>query len=656
MEQLAVHHFFHDAAHREVIAAKQSARAEDHHQDQHQRIDHHAVALEASGRLGQDGKDSRRQDGAEHRAHAAQNDHNKDLDGLHEAEGRRIEDAQIAGVQAASQTCESSGEGERHDLIISSLDAAALSSDLVITDSQDRAAMTGFHHGVDSKAGDDDTEEDVPVVGIFRDVFQALCAVEQLEAQHIVDVVQGDTDDLAEAQSQDGEVVTGQAKSRDADEDTKDASHDGTQCQTDRKCDTGGQVAVFREQRTGVCTDSHETGVTQRQLAQITGGDVQGDGQNDIDADAHHDLILIGREDVLGHEGQQNEAESHQNEVHQVAHRHFQGFAFCIHFPNPPLHLFLHLTAKETGGLDQQNDDQNRERDGVLPSGQADRRDEALTQADGDAADHGTGDRTDAAQNGCNEGFQAQHGAHSRGRLRIGAAVQDCADTSQSGTDCEGEGDGAVDIDAHQTSGVHIFRDGAHGLAELGLLDEEGQDQHGQDGDDQRDDGGQAQRNLADVEGLGVVVGRNDLCTRAHDQLSGVLEEEGDANCCDKQRDTGCGAQRRVSDFLNYNAQQGTGNDGRADCGDRAKPQLVHNEPRHVRTYHDDVAVSKVQQQDDTVNHAVAQRDQRVDAAKGKTVDQLTEKHCHGLILPFQNKKAETVGQTCSGGLRNGSR
>ena len=36
----------------------------------------------------------------------------------------------------------------------------------------------------------------------------------------------------------------------------------------------------------------------------------------------------------------------------------------------------------------------------------------ALAQADGDAADHGTGNGADAAQNGCNEGLQAQHGAH----------------------------------------------------------------------------------------------------------------------------------------------------------------------------------------------------------------------------------------------------
>ena len=45
--------------------------------------------------------------------------------------------------------------------------------------------------------------------------------------------------------------------------------------------------------------------------------------------------------------------------------------------------------------------------------------------------------------------------------------------------------------------------------------------------------------------------------------------------------------------------------------------------------------MGKVQQQDDAVHHAVAQCDQCVDAAQRQAVDELAEKHCHCLILPF---------------------
>ena len=44
---------------------------------------------------------------------------------------------------------------------------------------------------------------------------------------------------------------------------------------------------------------------------------------------------------------------------------------------------------------------------------------------------------------------------------------------------------------------------------------------------------------------------------------------------------------------------------------------------RGIRTHHDNVTVGKVQQQDDTVHHAVAQRHQRVNRAGLQSVDDL---------------------------------
>ena len=188
---------------------------------------------------------------------------------------------------------------------------------------------------MDGEAGDDHAKEDVPVVRIFGDVLQALGTVEQFEAQHVIDVVQGDADDLAEAQRQDGEVVAGQAQSRDADKHAEQARHDARQRQTEGEGDTARQRAVLGEQGAGVSTHGHETGVAQRQLAQIAGGNVQGDRQNDVDAHGQQDLVLVGGQHVLGQVGQSHEEQRHQHCVHQVADRHFQGFAFRIHLPIP---------------------------------------------------------------------------------------------------------------------------------------------------------------------------------------------------------------------------------------------------------------------------------------------------------------------------------
>ena len=468
-EQFAVHGLFHDAAQGEIVAAQQSARAEDHHQHQHQRVDHHAVALKAAGGLGQDGQHGSGQDGAQHGAHAAQHHHDQNFDGLHKAEGGGIQHAQIAGVQAAGQACKGGGEGKGHHLIVGGLDAAAFGGDLVVADGQHGTAVAALHHGVDEEAGDDHTQEYIPVVGVLGDVLQALCAVEQLEAQHIINVVQGDADDLAKAQRQDGQIVAGQAQGGDADEHPEQPGHDPCQNQTDNKGNALGQVGILRKQRAGIGTHGHKTGVTQRQLPQITGGNVQRDSQNDVDAHGQQHLVLVGGQHILGEEGKPHEQQRHQHGVHQVAHGHFDGFTVGFH-RYAPLHLFLHLAAKEARGLDQQHDDQNCKRNSVLPGGKADGGNKALAQTDGNAADHGTRNGTDAAQHGGNEGFQTQHGAHGGGSLRVGAAVQHAADARQRRANGKGKGNGAVDVDAHQAGSIHILRDGAHGLAKLSLL------------------------------------------------------------------------------------------------------------------------------------------------------------------------------------------
>ena len=127
-------------------------------------------------------------------------------------------------------------------------------ANLIVADGQYGTTVAALHHGVDQKAGDDHAKEHVGEVGVLGDVLQALGAIEQLEAQHIIDIVQGDADDLAKAQRQDGQIVAGQTQGRDADEHTEQTSHDAGQHQTDGKRDTVRQRAELGEQGAGVGT------------------------------------------------------------------------------------------------------------------------------------------------------------------------------------------------------------------------------------------------------------------------------------------------------------------------------------------------------------------------------------------------------------------
>ena len=81
---------------------------------------------------------------------------------------------------------------------------------------------------MDQEAGDDHAKEhvgEIGVIGVLGDVLQALGAIEQLKAQHIIDVVQGDADDLTKAQRQDGQIVAGQTQGGDADEHPKQSGN-----------------------------------------------------------------------------------------------------------------------------------------------------------------------------------------------------------------------------------------------------------------------------------------------------------------------------------------------------------------------------------------------------------------------------------------------
>ena len=155
--------------------------------------------------------------------------------------------------------------------------------------------MAGFHDGVDDIAADDHADKDQRERGILRDALQTGCAVGEVRADDGVDIRQDDTDDLAEAQGDDGQIVAAQAKRRDTDDNTENT---GNHCADD---DSGqnvrnkrGSIAFLQkcsrrrclhENTARVSADCHETRVPQRQLAEVAGRDVQGHCKDDVDTD-----------------------------------------------------------------------------------------------------------------------------------------------------------------------------------------------------------------------------------------------------------------------------------------------------------------------------------------------------------------------------------
>ena len=74
--------------------------------------------------------------------------------------------------------------------------------------------------------------------------------------------------------------------------------------------------------------------------------------------------------------------------------------------------------------------------------------------------------------------FKTQHGTHGGGDRRILGDIHQRGDSGQARANGKREGNGAVDMDAHQGSGILIFRNSAHGLPAFCILDKQEQAHH----------------------------------------------------------------------------------------------------------------------------------------------------------------------------------
>ncbi len=110
-------------------------------------------------------------------------------------------------------------------------------------------------------------------------------------------------------------------------------------------------------------------------------------------------------------------------------------------------------------------------------------------------------------------------------------------------------------------------------------------------------------------------------------------KQERNADGRDEQAQTWGLAERRVGDLFDHHTEDRARGNGDHDGGDRMHVEGRHRVVRGVGADHDDVAMREVQKQDNTVNHAVTERDQCVDRAGLQAVQNWENSNAMGFPL-----------------------
>ena len=206
----------------------------------------------------------------------------------------------------------------------------------------------------------------------------------------------------------------------------------------------------------------------------------------------------------------------------------------------------------------------------------------------------------------------------------------------EGGADEERRRDHAVGVDAHHRGGLAVERDGAHRLPEPRPADEREQREHQENRPDDHDQAEVLDEDTVVAAEVDAVVADQVETVvvaelRAEQQQRRVLEEERDAERGDQRGDPRRVAQRPVGEALDREAEQPRAehrDDEHAGHQQRDRDRRVQRaaqERQHAEADegadHVDVAVGEVQELQDPVDHRVAQRDQRVEAAEDDPVD-----------------------------------
>ena len=174
-------------------------------------------------------------------------------------------------------------------------------------------------------------------------------------------------------------------------------------------------------------------------------------------------------------------------------------------------------------------------------------------------------------------------------------------------------------------------------------MDEDHQHHHQGNGEDGGDDGNALDAQAPHVHHLGeerdVRVSPGDT---AGDVVGQVLQQVADTDGRDHHGQTRCRAKRRIGDLFNHDAEQRTGDDRQNNGKNRMQVERGHGVERGIRADHDDVAVGKVNQTKNAVDHGVANGDEGVQTAHRDAGEQQLDiescvMHKYGNLLQYES-------------------
>ena len=656
---LLVRNARHDEARSELLfyAGERRCVVEDNEADKNKRIDKVLERREVAGELALELEvDYRDERGGDYRTvdacHAAEDDHDEDFDRVVIREHRILDGRDVMRIDNACDAREECRENKHKELVESHVYAHCLCRYLVVAYSGYRSAVLRankvVYHEQDDEHDDksDNIERGiVPRIVLYRVRAKTHCLAENIE------VLEYCSDYLAESEGHYREVVAFESECRKSDDETEycgyhaageHADDEHQKLAADNIRELNGYVSAE------ICADAHKACVTERQLAEETDDEVQGNGEDD----AVSYLDEQGRRRALEVAGQlENDRHAEDGDDHYIADVIFElEFAFCLCFTHQ-LHLLSSLLAEQTDGSYKKDQNQKTEFNGSgIGCEDGDGKAYLLDNAEEHAADHRAGDGADAADNRCGERLDAGHRAEGRLRSRYLEEIEHARERGESRADCKGDGNYLVDIYTHELSRAPVFGDGKHGASGPGLFDEQGQGNHynrayahGED----RADADIGARNVHRAE-RGQ---RHALRLCAEDELRDTLKQVADADSGYQNRDGGNASQGSVGNLFDNNTHQRADYNRcqNADSEISARRQRCEN---GICADHDDIAVGKVEHLRDAVNHRVAQCYEGVDGAEAESVKYNTHNKPNAPLewekLELPKEKQKTAGEYTS--------
>ncbi len=257
----------------------------------------------------EEGDEHAAQDHALEAAHASQDDHAQQHDRDVELEGARRDGLQLGRVERAGEAGEGGAEREGEQLGLDRVDPGAVGGRLVLADGHPGPPEPGVPHPVHGpeRKRPDDQDEEVPrdEVGIEIDEGQMRAAdrvhpvlaagkIEPLDGPpppdvdgDVAHVADGDGNDLAESEGDDGQIVAAHPQGRRPDHQAEPGRDGGGDPDDDPEAP---HVPIERraehrrvEQAHGVGADGEERGVAQVEHSRVTHHDVEPEGEEDVD-------------------------------------------------------------------------------------------------------------------------------------------------------------------------------------------------------------------------------------------------------------------------------------------------------------------------------------------------------------------------------------